>query len=108
MRLSTFSKLWSVWTSENVQELWCIVIGVALILMGIFVPAVGSAIIQIVLVFTEEDRRLRRTIVDDKPSAADSWWVIAVGVLFIGFGAFGLYASWKKLQSGEAETQIKS
>src|SRR5512145_2638370 len=105
---SPMAELWSVWTKENVQELWCLVIGVVAILMGIFVPQLGSAIIQIVLVFMETDRRLRRTIADDKPSAADSWWVIAFGLLFIGFGVFGLYASWKKLQPGGASSQSHS
>lgn len=99
------AELLFVWTSKNVQELWCLVIGVVLILMGIFVPAVGSAVIQIVLIFTEDNRHLRRSIADDKPSAADSWWVIAAGLIFIGFGAFGLYASWKSLQPGDAQTQ---
>ena len=90
--------LWSLWIEKCVQELWCIVIGIILIFLGVFVPELGSGIIQLVLVFTEDDRRLRRSIESDKPSAADGWWVIAVGLVFIGFGVFGLYAAWEKSQ----------
>jgi hypothetical protein len=99
------AELLSVWTSKNAQDLWCIVIGVVLIWMGIFVPQLGSAIIQIAVIFTEKNRHLRRAIEDDKPSAADSWWVIAAGLLSIGFGAFGLYSSWKSLHPDDAHVQ---
>ena len=92
------AELWSLWTEKCVQELWCIVIGVILILLGIFAPGFGSSIIQLVLVFTSDDRRQRRIIESDKPGPADGLWVAAVGLVSIGFGVFGLYAAWEKSQ----------
>jgi uncharacterized membrane protein len=90
------AELWSLLTEKCVQEIWCIVIGIILILMGIFVPQLGSAILQLVAVFTEEDYHMRRNIEETTPSAGDGWLVIGIGLIFTGFGVFGIYANWEK------------
>jgi Short repeat of unknown function (DUF308) len=73
-----------------------LVVGVILILLGIISPAFGSAILQIFLVFTENDVHTSRTISEAKPNASDGWIVIVVGVFFILAGIIGLYVSLKK------------
>jgi hypothetical protein len=81
---------------ENLFNLLGLVAGVTLVLLGIFVPALGSAIIQFILLFTESNRYSRRAIGDAQPNNSDGWIVIVVGVLFILASNFGLYASLKK------------
>jgi hypothetical protein len=95
-KLGRIAEFWILLTKKCVQEIWCIVIGVILILMGIFVPQLGSAILQVVAIFTEEDYHARRNIEETTPSAGDGWLVIGIGIFFTGFGVFGIYANWEK------------
>jgi hypothetical protein len=91
----------SLLAAENIKSLLGVLAGVLIILLGIFVPGLASAIIQFVLIFTSNDRLQRRTLSDAKPSAGDGWWVVAVGVICIFFFGMDLYGSWKKGRSEE-------
>jgi|WetSurMetagenome_2_1015567.scaffolds.fasta_scaffold130898_2 hypothetical protein len=84
-----------------------LVAGAILILLGIVSPAFGSAILQIILVFTETDVNASRTISEAKPNASDGWIVIVVGVFFFLAGSIGLFVSIKKhysVPSGQVES----
>ena len=81
---------------ENIPNLLSLLAGAVLVLLGIFVPAFGSAILQFVLLFTASNRNSRRAIGDAQPNNSDGWIVIAVGALFFLGGSFGLYASLRK------------
>jgi hypothetical protein len=97
------AEFWTLLAEKCVQEFLCIVIGIILILMGVFVPQLGSAILQVVAVFTEGDYHMRRNIEEVTPSAGDGWLVIGIGMIFIGFGVFGIYATWEKSHRGVEE-----
>jgi hypothetical protein len=92
---------------EIVLNVLGLVAGVILILLGIISPAFGSAILQIILVFTETDVHSSRVISEAKPNASDGWIVIVVGVFFILAGSIGLYVSIKK-HYGERLGQVDS
>ena len=81
---------------EIVLNVLGLMAGVILILLGIISPAFGSAILQIILVFTETDVHASRTISEATPNASDGWIVIVVGGFFILAGSIGLYVSMKK------------
>ena len=80
---------------ENILNLLGLVVGVSLVMLGVFVPAIGSAIIQFVLLFTESNHNYRRAIGNAQPNNSDGWIVISVGALFILASGVGLYASLK-------------
>jgi H+/Cl- antiporter ClcA len=92
---------WSILAAENIKNLLGIVIGGLVILLGIYVPGLASMLIQLVLIFTSDNRYQRRALSDAKPGNADGWWVIAVGIICILFSGMALYTSWKKARGKE-------
>ena len=81
---------------ENIPNILWLAAGAVFLLLGIFVPALGSAIVQFVMLFAESDHASRQSIVDAQPGKSDAWPVIGASILCFLFGGFGLYASLKK------------
>lgn len=83
---------------QNFKSILGILVGVAIILSGIYVPGIASAIIQIFLVFTTDSRYQSHSNASTKLAASDSdgWWVGGFGVLCILFSGGALYSAWKK------------
>jgi hypothetical protein len=100
--------LWALWLEKCVQELWCIVFGIILILLGVFAPLLGSVIIEILLIFAPTNRPYRRSSDHTPPSASDGWWVIMAGLIAIAVGISGLYSAWKKSQTEDLPRQNDS
>ena len=78
---------------ENISNILWLVAGAVFLFLGITVPWLGSAIIQLVLFFTSSSSRATDNA---RPSNADAWLVIAIAVLCFLVGGFGLYQSLSK------------
>ena len=78
---------------ENIPNILWLAAGAVFLFLGITVPWLGSAIIQLVLTFTSSDSR---GIDNAQPSNADAWLVVALAVLCFLVGGFGLYQSLNK------------
>lgn len=89
------SLTWSFFIRENIKSILGIVLGVIIILAGIYLPGIASLIIQTVLIFTSDDHSQIRLLNDAKPNNSDGWWVIAAGGACILFCSSSLYAVWK-------------
>jgi zinc-ribbon domain len=81
---------------ENIPNILWLAAGVVFLFLGITVPWLGSAIIQLVLSFTATNSRASRSIGTAQPSNADAWLVLAIAVLCFLVGGFGLYQSLSK------------
>lgn len=87
--------LWSFFLREKFRSILGIVLGIMIILSGIYIPGVASFIIQTILIFTSDDHLQSRMLSEAKPSDSDGWWVIAAGGICVLFCSFSLYADWK-------------
>jgi len=89
------SWIWSYFIRENITSILGIVLGIMIILAGIYLPGIASLIIQTVLIFTSNDHFQTRMLNDAKSNNSDGWWVIAAGAVCILFCSSSLYAVWK-------------
>lgn len=80
--------------NENVRNLAWLAAGVILLGMGLYAPWLGSAIIQLILSFTQGGRSSR--FGSSQYSAADQWLVLGVAGLCLLIGGVGLYQSMRK------------
>ncbi len=78
----------------NVRNLLWLGVGVILLALGLYAPWLGSAIIQFLLIFS--DNGPSHGSGSSEPSAADAWLVFAMAGLCFLVGGVGLYLSLSK------------
>ena len=86
---------WSIFSWDHLKDLLGVLAGIGFILVGIFIPWLGSLIIQGVLCLTASNRRDTSLACNATPGNSDWWLVAMVGFMLISFCGYDLYKSWE-------------